>query len=263
MTAIPPVVLSLSGHDPTGGAGIQADIETLRRLGCHPCAVVTALTAQDTHNVTRVIPQSADDFLEQARLVLADMPVAAVKIGLLGSVEIVRAVADILAELGREIPVVLDPVLAAGGGRNLSTEALVAEIRARLMPRATVVTPNTPEARKLAGQDDLNECARALLAMGCPNVLLTGTHEDGPDVVNRWYNSGGERAYRWPRLPDTYHGSGCTLASAVAAGLARGMPMADAVQEAQRFTWEALRRGVRLGGGQLLPNRWGWDGAHP
>ncbi|MGZ8217733.1 bifunctional hydroxymethylpyrimidine kinase/phosphomethylpyrimidine kinase [Methylomagnum sp.] len=255
MTSTPPVVLCLSGHDPTGGAGIQADIETLWRLGCYPCTVVTALTAQDTHNVRRVIPQAADDFLEQARLVLADMKVAAVKIGLLGSVDIVRAVAEMLSDIGRETPVVLDPILAAGGGRNLSTDGLVADIKTQLIPRATVLTPNTPEARKLTGGDGPDECARALLALGCPNVLLTGTHEDGPDVVNRWYRDEGELSYRWPRLPDTYHGSGCTLASAVAAGLARGLPMADAIEAAQRFTWAALSRGFRLGGGQLLPNR--------
>jgi hydroxymethylpyrimidine/phosphomethylpyrimidine kinase len=254
MITAPPVVLSLSGHDPTGGAGIQADIETCVRLGCHPCTVVTALTVQDTRNVRRVIPQAAEDFLEQARAVLADLPVAAIKIGLLGSVEIVRAVAEILEGAG-EIPVVLDPILAAGGGRNLATEELIGQIRARLIPRATVLTPNTPEARKLAGKDDPETCARELLALGCPNVLLTGTHEDGPDVANRWYSAAGVETCRWPRLPGSYHGSGCTLASAVAACLARGCAMEAAVRKAQRFTWEALQGGFHLGRGQLLPNR--------
>jgi hydroxymethylpyrimidine/phosphomethylpyrimidine kinase len=254
MTFSPPVVLSLSGHDPIGGAGLQADIETLARLGCYPCTVVTALTAQDTHNVRRVIPQAADDLLEQARLVLADLPVAAIKIGLLGSAEIVRAVGQVLDNAGG-IPVVLDPILAAGGGRNLADGELIAEIKTRLIPRATVVTPNTPEARKLTEKNGPDACARALLALGCPNVLLTGTHEDGPDVVNRWYSGAGVESYRWPRLPGSYHGSGCTLASAVAAHLARGLRMDAAIQEAQCFTWEALKTGFRLGGGQLLPNR--------
>lgn len=256
MTTTPPVVLSLSGHDPTGGAGIQADIETIARLGCHPCTVITALTVQDTRNVRRVIPQAAEDFLEQARMLLADMPVAAIKIGLLGSVEIVRAVAEILAET-KGIPVVLDPILAAGGGRNLAGGDLIAEIKSRLIPRATIMTPNTPEARKLAGKDDPGECAHALLQLGCPNVLLTGTHEDGSDVINCWYHAGGMESSRWTRLPGSYHGSGCTLAAAVAACLALGYPMEVAVREAQRFTWDALNRGFRLGKGQFLPNRSG------
>lgn len=254
MTTPPPIVLSLSGHDPTGGAGIQADIETIAWLGAYPCTVITVLTVQDTRNVRRVLPQPAKDFLEQARTLLADMPVAAVKIGLLGSVGIVRAVEEILAE-AEGVPVVLDPILAAGGGRNLAGGGLIEEVTSRLIPRATVVTPNTPEARKLAGKDDPGECARVLLQLGCPNVLLTGTHEDGPDVVNGWYHAGGVDFFRWTRLPGSYHGSGCTLAAAVAACLALGYPMEAAVREAQRFTWEALNRGFRLGKGQLLPNR--------
>jgi hydroxymethylpyrimidine/phosphomethylpyrimidine kinase len=117
------------------------------------------------------------------------------------------------------------------------------------------LTPNTPEARALTGKADPDVCARELLALGCPNILLTGTHEDGPEVVNRWYSTGGIRSYRWPRLPASYHGSGCTLASAVAAGLARGLDLETSIAEAQRFTWEALNQGARLGRGQYLPNR--------
>ena len=256
MSNPPPVVLSLSGHDPTGGAGIQADIETLVRLGCYPCTVITALTAQDTRDVRRVFPQPAADFLEQARLVFDDLPVAAVKIGLLGSVEIVRAV-ELALDLAGAVPVVLDPILAAGGGASLADSALVAEVRTRLIPRATVLTPNTPEARKLTGEGDCDARARELLALGCPHVLLTGAHEDCPDVVNRWYSAAGVKSYRWPRLPASYHGSGCTLASAVAACLARGMGMEAAVREAQGFTWGALNNGFRLGKGQFLPNRAG------
>ncbi len=249
-----PVLLSLSGHDPTGGAGIQADIETSVRLGCHPCTVVTALTVQDTCNVTRLIPQPAGDFLEQVRVLLADMPVTAVKIGLLGSAAIARAVAEVLDEV-RGVPVVLDPVLAAGGGKNLSTGELIEILKSDLIPKVTVLTPNTPEARALTGQADPDACARELLALGCPNILLTGTHEASPDVVNCWYDAGGKRVYCWPRLPASYHGSGCTLAAAVAAGLARGLDLETALVDAQRFTWGALNGGVRLGRGQHLPNR--------
>ncbi|MGX2038988.1 bifunctional hydroxymethylpyrimidine kinase/phosphomethylpyrimidine kinase [Methylocaldum sp. MU1018] len=254
MKPSPPIVLCLSGHDPTGGAGIQADIETVSRLGCHPCSVITALTVQDTHNVRKVLPQNAEDFLEQARTVLRDLPVAAVKIGLLGSVDIVHAVRELL-EAAAGIPVVLDPILAAGGGANLSNEALIDALRQALIPRATVLTPNSPEARKLTGTSDLADCARELLALGCPNVLLTGTHEDDSEVVNRLYRASGSKTYRWPRLPGSYHGSGCTLASAVAAGLARGRDVESAASAAQDFTWRALNAGFRPGRGQWLPNR--------
>jgi len=250
----PPIVLTLSGHDPTGGAGIQADIETAARLGCYPCSVITALTVQDTHNVRKVLPQKAEDFLEQARTVLEDLPVAAIKIGLLGSVDIAYAVHELLKIAG-DIPVVLDPILAAGGGTNLAGGALIEALRQTLIPRATVLTPNSPEARKLTGMKDLDGCARDLLNLGCPNILLTGTHEDDNEVINRLYRASGTKTYRWPRLAGSYHGSGCTLASAVAALLACGLDIEPAASKAQEFTWHALNYGFRLGGGQLLPNR--------
>jgi hydroxymethylpyrimidine/phosphomethylpyrimidine kinase len=255
MPTAPPVVLSLSGHDPTGGAGIAADIETLGRLGCYPCTVVTALTVQDTSNVVRLLPQQPADFLEQARTVLRDLPVAAVKIGLLGSAELAGAVAELLLGEAAGLPVVLDPILAAGGGRNLSNEDLIQAIRERLLPLATVATPNIPEARRLAGLEDADSAARALLALGCPNVLLTGAHADAAEVVNRLYSAAGVEALAWPRLPGDYHGSGCTLAAAVAAGLAQRLPVGTAVAAAQEFTWNALDRAFALGGGQKLPNR--------
>jgi hydroxymethylpyrimidine/phosphomethylpyrimidine kinase len=254
MTRKPPVVLTLSGHDPTGGAGIQADIETISRFGCHPCSAITALTVQDTHNVCKVLPQKAEDFLEQARTVLEDLPIAAVKIGLLGSVDIVRAVHELL-KAADGIPVVLDPILAAGGGASLASGALIEALRQTLIPRATVLTPNSPEARKLTGMEDLDDCARGLLDLGCPNILLTGTHEDDNEVINRLYRTSGTKTYLWPRLPGSYHGSGCTLASAVAALLARDRDIESAASEAQEFTWQALNHGFQLGSGQWLPNR--------
>ena len=254
MTDHPPVVLCLAGHDPTGGAGLQADIEILRRLGCHPATVVTSLTAQDTCNVRRVYPQAPEAFLEQARLVIADLPVAAIKIGLLGSAAIADAVAELIDAAG-DLPVVLDPILAAGGGHPLAGETLLQALRSHLIPRATVITPNTPEARRLSGAEAPDACAAALLAMGCPNVLLTGAHEDGEAVVNRWYGEQGRVDQHWLRLPQTYHGSGCTLAAALAGALAQGLPMAETVKRAQRLTWESLRDGYALGRGQWLPRR--------
>ncbi len=251
---LPPVVLCLSGHDPTGGAGIQADIEILRRLGCHPCTVVTALTAQDTVDVAEVYPQDPEHFLTQARRLLADIGIRAIKIGLLGSAAMAAATARLIDE-APAVPVILDPVLAAGGGHPLAGEDLRHVMLRELMPRATVVTPNTPEARRLTGEVGADACAAALLALGAAHVLLTGTHAAGPTVINRWYGPDGAVASHWPRLPGSYHGSGCTLASALAGGLARDLPMAVAIAEAQQVTWTTLSEARRIGRGQWLPRR--------
>ena len=252
----PPVVLCFSGHDPTGGAGLQADIETLSRLGCHACTVVTALTAQDTSNVRVVLPQKKSDFLQQARLVIADLPISAVKIGLLGSTDIALAVAALLADELAGVPVVLDPVLAAGGGRAMASADLVEVIRSRLLPLASIATPNIPEARQLAcGMESDGDCAAELLRLGCQQVLLTGTHAASGAVVNRLYRRQGMLSWEWPRLPYEYHGSGCTLASALAAGLAKQLALEDACLQAQQFTLASLNSGFVLGKGQHLPNR--------
>lgn len=251
-----PVVLCLSGHDPTGGAGVQADIEAVGRMGCHPCTLVTALTAQDTADVRKVLPQREADFLEQARLIVADLPIAAVKIGLLGSAGIALAVAQLLSHELAGVPVVLDPILAAGGGKELAREELIAVIREVLLPLCFITTPNIPEARRLSGGRESPEaCANELLGLGCEHVLITGAHAEGAEVVNRLYGPEGPLSWRWERLPHEYHGSGCTLASALVAGLAAGLPVAEACRQAQAFAWASLASGFALGKGQWLPNR--------
>ncbi|MEW6038180.1 MAG: hydroxymethylpyrimidine/phosphomethylpyrimidine kinase [Pseudomonadota bacterium] len=252
---LPPIVLSLSGHDPTGGAGIQADIEAIGATGCRASTVITALTVQDTSNVYAVQPQSPAAFLAQGRALIRDLPVAAVKIGLLGSAGIARGVAALLDELGRRVPVVLDPVLAAGGGTDLASEELIEAVRTELLPRAVLVTPNVPEAARLGGGATETEHVERLRRLGCPNVLVTGTHAPTDDVLNRLYSPQGRRDYRWPRLPHSYHGSGCTLAACVAGHLALGYAMESAVERAQRLTWQSLRAGWNPGGGQHLPDR--------
>jgi hydroxymethylpyrimidine/phosphomethylpyrimidine kinase len=253
----PPIVLCFSGHDPTGGAGLQADIETLSALGCRPCTVVTALTAQDTSNVVTILPQNKFDFLQQSRLLIADLPVSVVKIGLLGSSEIAMAVVELLKAELTGIPVVLDPVLAAGGGTPLAKEDLLDIIRHQLLPLTFVSTPNIPEARQLSVMESPDECATVLMGFGCQQVFITGTHSSSAEVVNRLYGPQGMKSWQWPRLPHEYHGSGCTLASALAAGLANGLAMELACLQAQQFTWDSLATGFPLGKGQWLPNRTG------
>jgi len=242
------MVLTFAASDPTGGAGLQADLLTLAALGCHPLSVLTGLTVQDTSGVEHLESIAADLVTRQASRVLAETRVAAFKVGVLGSAENVRAVAAIAAAHAR-VPLVLDPVLASGRGDPLANDAVLKALLELLVPRATVVTPNTVEAAQLGG-------AKRLLELGCRYVLVTGTHEPGAEVSNKLYDSGGlVREDRWQRLPGSYHGSGCTLASAIAAQLAKGRDVPEAARAAQKFTWQALAAGFRTGAGQPLPNR--------
>jgi hydroxymethylpyrimidine/phosphomethylpyrimidine kinase len=255
MSDIPPIVLTFAATDPTGGAGLQADVLTLASMGCHPLSVVTALTVQDTSGVERVRAVEHEWVTEQARVLLAEMRVGAFKLGVLGSAQNVAAVAAVLAD-HPDVPVVLDPVLASGRGDPLASEEMVGALREMILPHSTVVTPNSMEARRLASASHLRECAQRMVAMGAEYVLITGTHEPGDEVVNTLYDESGVAAEeRWRRLPGSYHGSGCTLASAIAAALARGQPVAAAVHDAQAFTWHALAAGFKPGNGQFLPNR--------
>jgi hydroxymethylpyrimidine/phosphomethylpyrimidine kinase len=248
MAKSPPIVLVFAASDPTGGAGLQADILTIAARACHPISVVTALTVQDTRGVERLHAVDAALVDEQARCLLSDFKVDAFKLGVLGSAENVEAIARILAA-HPDAPVVVDPVLASGRGDALAGEQSIALMEKRLFPLTWVATPNTLEAARLGGVD-------AMLAAGCRHVLVTGTHAPGADVVNRLHDSGGViREDRWPRLPGSYHGSGCTLASALAAALANGAAMPDAARDAQHYTWQALAAGFQPGAGQFIPQR--------
>ncbi len=253
-----PVVLCFSGHDPSGGAGVQADIEAIISHQCHCASVITCLTEQDSRNVKTLLPQSAEAILQQADTLLSDFEIAAVKIGLIGNAEIALALVKILQTLPG-IPVVLDPVLAAGGGTALSNQALLEVIIEQLLPLTTLVTPNSEEARKLAQHDDLLSCGEYLQQRGADYVLITGSHE-ATDTVDNLLLMPEHRheIFHWQRLPDQYHGSGCTLASAIAALLAQGLDMFTAVSEAQDFTWQALAAAYRPGQGQHNPNRLFW-----
>jgi hydroxymethylpyrimidine/phosphomethylpyrimidine kinase len=265
MPDLPPIVLVFAASDPSGGAGLQADIMTLSSMGCHPLSVVTAVTIQDTTGVDDVSPIDAEWVADQARCVLEDMPVVAFKIGVLGSVETIAAIAEVVSDYP-EIPLVLDPVLASGRGDELASEEMVIALRELLVPQTTIITPNSLEARRLAIDDsnedddpDLAECASRLIASGCEYVLVTGTHENTPEVINTLYGSEGVlRSDSWQRLPGSFHGSGCTLASAIAATIANGLPIGDAVKDAQEYTWQTLKSAFRPGMGQYIPDRLFW-----
>jgi hydroxymethylpyrimidine/phosphomethylpyrimidine kinase len=250
-----PVLLAIGGQDPSGGAGIQADAEAARAAGLHACCVATCVTTQDTCGIRQLSPQPADQIAEQCRLILGDSRVGAIKVGLLGSSRAVRVVSDLAAE-HRELPLVVDPVLASGAGEQVTDAALLNQLRKHLLGCCTLLTPNLPEARTLSGATDPDSCGRRLLETGCAWVLITGTHEDRPEVVNRLFGPGGRRLeWSWTRLPGDYHGSGCTLASAVTARLAKGLDMETAVADAQDYTWQTLARALHTGACQLTPNR--------
>jgi hydroxymethylpyrimidine/phosphomethylpyrimidine kinase len=268
----PPLVLTFAASDPSGGAGIQADILTLASMGCHPLSVITAITVQDTMGVEALQPIDADWVADQARCLLEDMPVDAFKIGALGSVENIAAIAEILSDYP-DVPLVLDPVLASGRGDELASDEMLHALRELLLPQTTILTPNSMEARRLAESDEnddepsLSTCAQRLIETGCEFVLITGTHEPTAQVVNTLYGKVGVvRTDSWQRLPGSYHGSECTLASAIAAMLANGLELPDAVREAQDYTWHALQKAYRPGMGQFLPDRLFWareDDAEP
>ncbi len=259
----PPLVLAFAATDPSGGAGLQADILTLASMGCHPLSVVTAITVQDTMGVDGIQPLDAEWVTDQARSLLEDMPVDAFKVGVLGSVEIIAAIAEIVSDYP-DVPLILDPVLASGRGDEFATDDMIHALRELLLPQTTILTPNSIEARRLAEAEDdddapLGACAGRLIEMGAEFVLVTGTHEATRDVVNVLYGKGGVvRTDTWPRLAGSYHGSGCTLASAIAAMLANGLELPEAVREAQDYTWHALKRAYRPGMGQHLPDRLFW-----
>lgn len=340
-----PCVLVFSGADPSGGAGMAADIQAITAMGAHALPVLTAITVQDNNHVHAVMPVAPEVLLQQARTLLAQVPVAAIKIGIPGSAENAQAIAQLIGELRamhqqaagaapgwaqnlyREPPVVLDPVLRSGNGDALGRDDAVRAL-APLLPLATLITPNGPEAAALAaglrhaGPRAMHAAplasaaapalateatrathalpghalaghalaaratvagpgaavsgvagnghrawhgtahgnalahAHALRALGCRHVLVTGGHDDERElVINRWLGPDRQQNWSWPRLPGSFHGSGCTLAAAVAALLALGESMAQALTKAQGYTQRALAASYAIAPGQRIPQR--------
>ncbi len=254
-----PVVLVFSGLDPSGGAGLQADIEAIASMGAHAAPLMTAATAQNTRRVGACFPVDPLDLIEQARMVLDDIPVAACKIGLVPDTQVAEAIHSILVDCP-DVPVVLDPVLASGAGDPLVANDGREALRALLIPLATVITPNSVEARALAPEaDNLDAAAQMLMSLGTEHVLITGTHEKTADVVNTLYASRRRlESSRWRRLPHDYHGSGCTLAAAIAGLLSHGQEPLSAIRRAQTYTYKTLQHGYAIGDGQYVPDRLFW-----
>lgn len=251
-----PIVLCLSGHDPSGGAGIQADIEAILAQNCHAAPAVTALTVQNTIDVIDFKILDRVWVLSQANTILTDMPVSAIKLGMLGSIEMVDTIIEIIHKNTR-LPIICDPILRAGGGGTLGKEDIAQALREKLMPLVTIMTPNLPEARILAElpEGSADECAEKLL-VHCKYLLIKGGHESASIISNRLYSQKGEQhVFTSQRLPGSFHGSGCTLASALSARLALGEELVSAVETALNYTWRTLRDADILGHGQYIPRR--------
>lgn len=255
----PPCVLVFSGSDPSGGAGMQADITAIAALGAHPLSVLTVLTVQDNQRVFGVYPVAAELVRQQAQALVDRIAISAVKLGIVGNRANAEAIATIIRQLRvrqPDLPVVFDPVLANGHGDSLASEDPVAAV-APLFELATVVTPNRLEADRLCGDEaDPEQQARLLLERGCQNVLLKGGH--GPEldqVLNRWISRSQSRSWSWPRLPGEFHGSGCTLAAALSALLAQGLEMEAAISAAQSYCQQTLAASYAIAAGQRIPSR--------
>ena len=254
-----PVILVIAGHDPTGGAGIQADIETVSALGGHASCLITTLTVQNSSNLFSLKPVDTEFVYRQFQLLFDDFPISAVKVGLIGSLEMIASLQKMLQKILLEhpdIPVVIDPVLAAGGGQSVANNAIVDAFNTSILPLTTLLTPNLPEARRLTGLDKPDQCALRLQDMGCKHILITGTHEEAENVVNRLYFQDGEKLFlEAGRLPHEYHGSGCTLSSAITTYLAKKYSLSDALKLAQEFTFKSLEQADKPGKGQYFPMR--------
>jgi hydroxymethylpyrimidine/phosphomethylpyrimidine kinase len=252
-----PSVLIFAGSDPSGGAGLQADIQAVAALGAHPLTAITALTVQDNDRVFNIHPMPAALVQQQAQALIDKIDIAAVKIGIVGNRANAEAIAAVLRTLKQrrpDLPVVLDPVLASGRGDRLSQDDPVNAI-APLLALATLVTPNLPEAAALCGGEQrLDLQVQALIEL-CPNVLIKGGHAGGTDVVNRWFSREQKCTWTWPRLDGSFHGTGCTLASAIAALLACGMPLVNALEDAQGYCHQTLLSAYAIADGQRIPNR--------
>ena len=251
-----PIVLCISGLDPSGGAGIQADIESIFSLGAHCCSIVSVLTVQNTGNFYHFSTVAENMLEEQFHKIMQDMPIRVIKVGMLGSVEQIILLGKLFKQFP-EVPVVLDPVLASGSGYSVSSDDMLEALQKELLPACFLITPNSQEARKLAGPDksSLSECAEAIQDMGCKNILITGTHENEQNVTHRLWQAKKLNTYQYVRLANTYHGSGCTLASAIAAFLALDYSLENATQAALEFTYKSLLGAQALGKGQLIPDR--------
>lgn len=250
-----PVVLAFSAHDPSGAAGIQADIESIQQNGGQCISVLTALTVQNTSRFESVLPQNPANFRQQADLLLSEIKADVCKTGLIGSTLLIYEICEILQ--GQEhMPVVVDPVMHAGTGADITSDDIITAMMEQLVPLSTVISPNLKEAYLLTGKNSREAAAEELLQRGCQAVLITGADQSSTEVLNTLHiKDDPVYEFRWERLPGLYHGSGCTLAATIAVLLSRKIELVSAIEQAQKYTWDTLKKARVYGKSQLHPDR--------
>ena len=248
-------VLICAGSDSGGGAGIQADIKTVTALGCFAATAITALTSQNTKGVFNVLDIPISFLRQQMTVVLEDIGADVIKTGMLHNAEVIRTISNILESLGDSSSLVVDPVMVAKGGHSLLQTSAIDALKIELIPKAHVLTPNIPEAEVLAGieitsVDDMRRAGECLLRMGARSVLIKGGHLTDDTLTDILLTQSEEKFYSSPRLKTVHtHGTGCTLASAVAAGIAQGLELQIATDRARKYVFEAIRSAPGLGAG--------------
>ncbi|RZI41673.1 hydroxymethylpyrimidine/phosphomethylpyrimidine kinase [Herbaspirillum sp. HC18] len=260
-----PLILTFGAADPIGAIGIQADLASFAAMGCHGLSVVTSILIADTARIEDVQVIDADWVADQARVVLEDMPVAAFKVGAVGSVENVTAIAEIVSDYP-DIPLILDPFLSAMPDQGQDSEDMLVAIRELLIPQTTLLVASAVELSRLAEtwrepstDDTLPMDAMRVIDLGCEYLFVTGTPGDMQDVTNALFDESGMlRKDSWPRLPGSFTGAGSTLSATITAMLANGTDVPEAVFEAQEFTHASLANAQRLGMGKLTPDRYFW-----
>jgi len=242
------VALTIAGSDPSGGAGIQADLKTFHQFGVYGEAAITLLTVQNTQRVSRVETMAAELVREQVEAVISDIPPGAAKTGALGNAAIVEAVADLAR--GFPFPLVVDPVMISKHGASLLSAEAVEAMKRRLIPRAFLLTPNIPEAEALTGREDMAEAGKRLLDLGCQAVLIKGGHAAG-EPVDVLFTQDGSMSFPGRRVfTKRTHGTGCTFSAAITACLAQGNGLEESIRRAKRFVQQAIETAPALGRGQ-------------
>ena len=260
-----PLILTFGATDPVGAVGIQADLASFAAMGCHGLSVITSILIADTARIEDIQVIDADWVADQARVILEDMPVAALKVGAVGSIENVSVIAEIVSDYP-DIPLILDPFLSAMPDQGQDSEDMLIAIRELLIPQTTLFVASAVELSRLAetwrepsSDDMLAVDAMHIIEMGCEYLLVTGTPGDVHAINNTLFDeSGAVRNDAWPRLPGSFSGAGSTLSATVAAMLSNGVDAPEAVFEAQEFTHAALTSAHRLGMGKLVPDRYFW-----
>ncbi len=250
----PPKVLVLAGLDPSGGAGLQADIVTCAYFGCHPLPIMTANTIQDTANIYGFKPEDSTWIVRQLQHLIADITPDVIKIGALGCGDLIAPLCNVLRQLPCKI--IYDPVLRAGGGGHLSDERLVHEVRQNLLPITYLCTPNTPELHALSGVADETAAINHLIGAGCRHVLVTGGHDQGERRSNRLYDGPTLRQqWFWERIAGEYRGTGCSLSTAIAALMANGNSLANSCEQAMAYLSASVEQAYSIGSSQRIPLR--------